>query len=143
LLTKILGWIKALLSEQDPGMSMRIVIITVAAFLLTGEAHSQELTSTSDLVSHCKVVDDYCKDYLDGYIDAAELYQLNDTGQRASLPGNLPSFCPASVGVEDFAQAYVAYIEANPAKLDERAHTTVLDMLTTNYRCPIQYTPRP
>jgi hypothetical protein len=118
---------------------MRIVIIVAVSTILLGEkAYSQELTRTSELVSHCEAVDDYCKGYLDGYVDAAELYQLNDTIQRARLPGNLPAFCPASVGVNNFAKAYVAYIEANPAKLHERAHTTVLDMLTTNYRCPIQ-----
>ena len=125
-------------------MSMRMVIITAGMiFLMGGEAVGQELTPTSELVSHCKALDDYCKGYLNGYIDAAELYQLNNTMQGTYLPGNLPAFCPASVGVENFAKAYVAYIEAHPAKLPEHAHTTVLDMLTTNYRCPIQSAPHP
>jgi Rap1a immunity proteins len=121
-------------------MSMRIIIIAVAVLLVGSEkASSQELTRTSELVSHCRTVDDYCK----GYLDAAELYQLNDTIQRAHLPGNTLAFCPASVGVDNFAKAYVAYIEANPAKLKEHAHTTVLDMLTTDYRCPTQNNPHP
>jgi hypothetical protein len=121
-----------------------MVIITAGMiFLMGGEAVGQELTPTSELVSHCKALDDYCKGYLNGYIDAAELYQLNNTMHGTYLPGNLPAFCPASVGVENFAKAYVAYIEAHPAKLPEHAHTTVLDMLTTNYRCPTQYTPHP
>jgi len=125
-------------------MLMRIVIITAGVLLLMGgEAVGQELTPTSELVSHCKALDDYCKGYLNGYIDAAELYQLNNTMHGTYLPGNLPAFCPASVGVENFANAYVAYIEAHPAKLPEHAHTNVLDMLTTNYRCPTQYTPHP
>jgi len=119
-------------------MSVRMVIITAGMiFLMGGEAVGQELTPTSELVSHCKA------GYLNGYIDAAELYQLNNTMHGTYLPGNLPAFCPASVGVENFAKAYVAYIEAHPAKLPEHAHTTVLDMLTTNYRCPTQYTPHP
>jgi hypothetical protein len=99
-------------------MSMRIVIITAGILLLMGgEAVGEELTRTSELVSHCKALDDYCKGYLNGYIDAAEFYQLNNTMHGTYLPGNLPAFCPASVGVENFAKAYVAYIEAHPAKL--------------------------
>jgi len=89
-------------------MSMRMVIITAGMiFLMGGEAVGQELTPTSELVSHCKALDDYCKGYLNGYIDAAELYQLNNTMHGTYLPGNLPAFCPASVGVENFAKAYV------------------------------------
>ena len=54
-------------------MSMRMVIITAGMiFLMGGEAVGQELTPTSELVSHCKALDDYCKGYLNGYIDAAD-----------------------------------------------------------------------
>jgi hypothetical protein len=79
--------------------------------------------------------------YLGGYVDAANLYQLWITEQRTRLPDNKPPFCPASVGLNKFADTYVRYIEANPAKLDVPAATTLLEMLTTDYRCPTPYAP--
>jgi hypothetical protein len=86
-------------------------------------------------------VDAICKAYLGGYIDAAELYQLWITTQRTPLPDNKPSFCPASAGLNKFAESYVRYIEANPAKSDVPSATTLLEMLTTDYRCATQYIP--
>jgi Ssp1 endopeptidase immunity protein Rap1a len=122
-------------------MSMRIVIGAVILALVGDKALSQQLLRSYELAAHCKTVDAVCKAYLGGYMDAAELYQLWITTQRTPLPDNKPPFCPASVGVNEFANSYVRYIEANPAKLDLSSATTLLDMLTTNFRCPTPYTP--
>jgi hypothetical protein len=122
---------------------MRNVIIATMLLLVGENAFSQQLLRSYELVAHCKTVDDLCKGYLDGYIDAAELYQLWITMQRTRLPDNKPSFCPASVGLNRFAESYIGYIEANPDKLDIPSGTTLLEMLTTDYRCPGQYAPLP
>jgi hypothetical protein len=122
-------------------MSMRIVIMAIMLALVGERAFSQQLVRSYELAAHCKTVDSFCEAYLGGYIDAAELYQLWITTQRTPLPDNKPSFCPASVGLNKFAESYVGYIEANPAKLDVPSATTLLEMLTTDYRCPTQYVP--
>src|SRR5262245_50024023 len=123
-------------------MSMLIVFTAGVLSLLVGEkAHSEQLLRSYELAAHCKAVDDLCKGYLDGYIDAAELYQLWINSQRARLPDNKPSFCRGSIGLDKFAASYVAYVEANPDKLDVPSATTFFEMLTTDYRCPTQYAP--
>ena len=122
-------------------MSMRIIIVAITLALVGERAYSQQLLRSYELVAHCKTVDAFCKAYLGGYIDAAELYQLWITTQRTPLPDNKPSFCPSSVGLNKFAESYVRYIEANPIKLDVPSATTLLEMLTSDYRCPTQYLP--
>jgi Rap1a immunity proteins len=122
-------------------MSMRIAITVVMLALVGDKALSQQLLRSYELVAHCKMVDVLCKAYLGGYVDAANLYQLWITEQRTRLPDNKPPFCPASVGLNKFADTYVRYIEANPAKLDVPAATTLLEMLTTDYHCPTPYAP--
>jgi hypothetical protein len=85
-----------------------------------------------------KGADDYCKGYLDGYIDAATLYELTIKIQvpNINLPGNLPPFCVSSSVTADFiAKDFVAYMNVNTDKSSDAPGTTVLEMLAKKYPC--------
>ena len=122
-------------------MSIRTIIVAAMLLLVGDKAFGQQLLRSYELSAHCKLVDDLCKGYLDGFTDAAELYQIWITSQRTRLPDNKPSFCTGTVSLDKFAASYVAYVEANPDKLDVPSATTFLEMLTTDYRCATQYAP--
>jgi hypothetical protein len=118
--------------------------IFVTSLLLTisgGDVFAQNIRTT-DLMAHCTVSsggpDDYCKGFLNGFADAAGLYQLTALLQspRPIPPGNVPPFCLlSSDSDEDLAGAVVEYVRANPGKADDFAATTVLEALSTRYPC--------
>lgn len=118
--------------------TIALVIALVLANSASSSACGQTLTSSHKLALHCRTVDEYCRGYMDGYIDAAELYQLWNTMNRFTKPNDNVSFCPASVGVVGFAKGFVNYLAQNPERAAEPSGSVMLDLLTENYACPIQ-----
>ena len=73
--------------------------------LAGGEVSAQNIRS-NDLMAHCSFSsgpDDYCWGFLNGYADAAQLYQLTAMLQtpRPTPPGNVPPFCLLSSDTDE------------------------------------------
>ena len=86
---------------------MRTIIIAAMLLLVGEKAFGQQLLRSYELAAHCKMIDDLSKGYLDGFTDAAELYQLWIISQRTRLPDNKPAFCMGSVSPDKTVRGHV------------------------------------
>jgi hypothetical protein len=110
-------------------MRKRIILsIIVILACWPGEVSAQN-TRSSDLMAHCALStgpDDYCMGLMNGYSDAAQLFQITECSNNHGHfpPGNVPPFCLLS-GDTDVActmTSKVSHLFKNvPSKLGTRA----------------------
>ena len=111
-------------------MHVRAVILT--ATLLTTPAAAQtdnyELTGR-ELYELCAGDDDFCVGFIAGTVSTTRAWALG--GQLATAP-----FClPDGTTYEQLAQAYLAWAEQNPARLDDTATVVVHEAIAAAAPC--------
>jgi hypothetical protein len=106
--------------------------VVLAAALLTTPAAAQ--TDTSELTAHelyelCAGDDDFCVGFIAGAVSTTRAW---------SLSGGLPTipFClPDGTTYEQLAQAYLAWAEQNPDRLDDVATVVVHEAIAAAAPC--------
>jgi len=125
-------------------MKLPLIILVVPLIVCCPDNASAQNIQTRDLMAHCTLstgADDYCRGFLNGYSDAALLYQLSETiqgasGVKISPPGdNAPLCLTNSVTDDALAQTFVECIRTHPAKANDFAGTSVLEALASRYHC--------